>query len=169
MLRYTLMLEDHQDVFPASLEHLQLALHKMASSTGPTFLNLKDEGGSWAQFGGTNGRYRVEARDVYGEGFRHWVAFLPGCVDRSSTVVYYRNQCVQNKHAPRRCPLSATVANVLSLSDATTIMITYLETGERSAQYGWEDVSQSWLEQEAKEDNLGIKTIRPKSSGGPNS
>jgi hypothetical protein len=110
MTLYTLMLEGHKNVFPATLDHVETAIQKMASLTGPTFLNLKDTSGSWAQAGGTNGRYRVEVRDVYGEGFQHWMAALPGCEDRSQTV-----------------------ANIASLADVLVIMTTYLATGPRSA------------------------------------
>ena len=92
---YRLMLEDHRDVFPVSLQQVQAAVRKLAGSSGPTFLNLRDGDGNWAQAGGMDGRYRVEVRDVYGEGFRHWMAALPGCTDRTNTVVYYRNRCTE--------------------------------------------------------------------------
>ncbi len=164
MTLYTLMLEGHKNVFPATLDHVETAIQKMASSTGPTFLNLKDTSGSWAQAGGTNGRYRVEVRDVYGEGFQHWMAALPGCEDRSQTVVYYRNKCLEKKHAPRRCPLDATVANVVSLADVLVIMTTFLATGARSANYSWDDISQSWMDDEVAEKGLGIKVIKPKAN-----
>ena len=57
---YTLLLEDHKTVFPVPLSQVQAAIQKLASPTGPTFLNIKDDGGNWAQAGGTSGRYRVE-------------------------------------------------------------------------------------------------------------
>ena len=158
---YRLMLEDHSDVFPATLGHVQMAIHKMAASTGPTFLNLKDEGGSWAQAGGSNGRYRVEVRDVFGEGFQHCMAALPGCADRRSTVVYYRNRCTENEHPPRHCPLNATVANVLELSDVLVIMTEYLATGLRSAKYDWDDVSRDWSDEDTAEDGEDITVIKP--------
>lgn len=160
---YRLMLEDHGDVFPATLGHIQMAIEKMASGNGPTFLNLKDEGGNWAQAGGTNGRYRVEARDVYGEGFRHWMAALPGCTDRSETVVYYRNRCIEGEHPHRRCPLNATVANVLGLDDVMVILAEYLATGLRSAKYAWEDSTDSWIADEMAEKGRAITVINPKS------
>jgi len=164
---YRLMLEDHRDVFPADLGHVRLALQKMASANGPTFLNLQDNDGNWAQAGGTNGRYRVEVRDVYGEGFRHWMAALPGCSDRSGTVVYYRNECTENEHPPRRCPLNATVANVVGLSDVLAIMTEYLATGLRSANYDWDDVSQDWIDEAVAKKGTGITVIQPESRKGP--
>ena len=86
MARYRLMLEDHADVFPASLEAVQKAVSKLAIPEGPTFLNLTDENGNWAQAGGTEGRYRVEARHVYGEGFQHVMASRLDCRMQDPTV-----------------------------------------------------------------------------------
>ncbi len=163
MPNYRLMLEDHRDVFPVSLRQVQAAIRKLASPKGPTFLNLKDEGGSWAQSGGSNGRYLVEVRDVYGEGFQHWMATLPGCTDRSKTVVYYRNRCTENVHQPRKCPLNATVANVVSLDDVMEILTEFWATGLRSAKYGWDDISRHWIEEDADQQETGIKEIRPTS------
>lgn len=164
---YKLMVEDRRNVFPASLEQLQAAIYHLGEPTGPTFLNLKDEEGNWAQVGGTNGRYRVEARDVFGEGFQHWLAADPTCQDRSETVVYYRNRCTENEHPYRRCPLGATVANVLGLSDVFVILSEYWATGARSTKYVWDDVTENLLEEAAEERGLGIKTIKPKGSKGP--
>ncbi|MFM8495949.1 MAG: hypothetical protein ACKOEM_10570 [Planctomycetia bacterium] len=163
---YRLMLEDHRNVVPATVENVEAAIRKLASSTGPTFLNLKDEGGNWAQAGGTNGRYRVEVRDIYGEGFQHWMAALPGCTDRSATIVYYRNKCIENEHAYRRCPLEATVANVLGLEDVMLILTEYGVTGQRSSKYLWDDISQDWMDDEVAEKGLGIKVIKPKGDKG---
>ena len=44
---YRFMLEEHKDVFPASLEAVQEAVSKLAVPEGPTFLNLTDENGNW--------------------------------------------------------------------------------------------------------------------------
>ena len=164
---YRLMLEDHHSVFPVSLGQVQVAIRKLAGPTGPTFLNLKDEGGSWAQAGGTNGRYRVEVRDVYGEGFQHWMAALPGCNNRSETVVYYRNRCTENEHPPRKCPLNATVANVLGLNDVMVILTEFWANGLRSAEYSWDDISQEWMEEDVAQKGTGIKVIKPKPKPGP--
>lgn len=163
MPTYRLMLEDHRDVFPASLGQVQAAIRTLAGSTGPTFLNLKDEDGNWAQAGGTNGRYRVEVRDVYGEGFRHWMAAMSGCNDRTDTVVYYRNRCTENEHPHRRCPLNATVANVLHLNDVMVILTEYLATGLRSSKYAWDDLTDLWIADEMADKEGTITVIKPKS------
>lgn len=166
---YRLMLEDHRDVFPVSLDQVVAAIKKLAGTKGPTFLNLKDADGNWAQAGGTHGRFRVEAREVYGEGFRHWMAAVHGCPDRSHTIVYYRNRCLENTHPHRRCPLEATVANVLKLSDVLSILTEYWQTGQKSAHYDWDDVTQAWIEDELEEKGSGIRTIKPKQSKGTGS
>jgi hypothetical protein len=163
---YRLTLEDHKNAFPVSLGQLQAAIQKLARSPGPTYLNLQDDGGNWAQAGGTNGRYRVEIRNVYGEGFQHWMAALPSCNDRSETVVYYRNRCIENEHPYRKCPLNATVANVLGLNDVMAILTEYWATGLRSAKYSWDDVSRDWIEEDVEKKGTGIKVIKPKSKQG---
>ena len=160
------MLEDQRDVVPATLKHVEAAVRKLAKLTGPTFLNLKNGSGNWAQAGGSNGRYRIEVRVVFGEGFMHWMAALPGCTDRSHTVVYYRNKCIEKEHAYRRCPLEATVANVLGLKDVMLILSEYWITGGRSAKYLWDDVSQDWMDAAVSEKGLGIKVIKPKGNKG---
>ena len=160
---YTLMLEDHKLVTNPSGEQVYNAVRKIGGRTGPTFIQLKDENGSFTQAGGTEGRYRLESRDVWGEGFQHLMAASTTSKDRSDTIVYYRNVCIEGVHEHRRCPLSCTVANVLPLDDVLEIMVQYAVTGTRSGKYLWDDVSKSWIEEEA--DKFGtIKQIKPKGS-----
>lgn len=45
---YRLMLEEHKEFFPASLEAVQKAVSKQAVPEGPTFLNVTDENGNWS-------------------------------------------------------------------------------------------------------------------------
>ena len=163
---YRLMLEGHKDVFPVSLEAVQKAVSKLATAEGPTFLNLKDGNGNWAQAGGTNGRYRIEARHVYGEGFTHLMAARPNCDDRAKTVVFYRNVCTENEHPHRQCPLPATVANVLSLDDVLVVMTEYWSTGELSTKFDWDDHTGEWMADALGQDDRGIKEIKPKNGRG---
>jgi len=163
MPQYTLMLEDHKLVRGPSAEQVYMAVRKMGGTTGPTFIQLKDENGSYTQAGGSGGRYRVESRDVWGEGFQHFLAASPVSNDRSNTTVYYRNTCTEGVHDHRRCPLNCTVANVLTLDDVLAIMVQYAATGTRSGQYLWDDVSDSWIEEEAAKFGK-IQQIKPKAS-----
>jgi hypothetical protein len=166
MPAYTLTLEDFKPIRNTTAEQVQQAIQKMADPKGPTYLILKDADGNYAQAGGTDGRYRIEAREVFGEGFRHWMAASPACQDRTETVVFYRNRCTENEHLPRRCPLNATVANVLSLQDVMAVMLEYWATGSCSRKYLWDDVSQSWIDREAQEKPEGIQVIKPKGKQG---
>jgi len=158
---FTLMLEGHKLVHGVSQEQVRAAVHKMRSPTGPTFVQLADSNGNYAQAGGTRGRYRVECRDVWGEGFQHFVAASWASTDRSSTVVYYRNVCTEGIHERRRCPLNCTAANVLRLEDVLEIMLAYNVAGTRSGKYVWDDVTAEWLEEDASNEGE-IKRIKPK-------
>ena len=166
MALYRLMLEDHAECFPASLGEVQKAVWKMAIPEGPTFLTLIGENGSWVQAGGTDGRYRVEARHVYGEGFKHFMAALPECPNRARTVVYYRNECTENEHPHRKCPLPATVANVLSLDDVLAVLTEYWATGELSAKFVWDDQTAEWSAKDPGDAASPIEQIRPKRGKG---
>jgi hypothetical protein len=162
---YRLMLEEHKDVFPASLEAVQKAVSKLAVPEGPTFLNVTDENGSWVQAGGTNDCYRVEARSVYGEGFQHVMAARRDCRDRSKAIVYYRNVCTEGEHPQRKCPLPAAVTNVLSLDDVLFIMTAYWLTGELATKYDWDDLTSDWLATAVKKADGAIQEIKPKKKG----
>ncbi|MFM7074505.1 MAG: hypothetical protein ACKO3G_00360, partial [Planctomycetaceae bacterium] len=127
---------------------------------------LIDEQGNWAQAGGTLGRYRVEARHVYGEGFQHVMASRLDCRNLDPTTVYYRNVCTEGEHPHRRCPLPATVANVLSLDDVRVIMTEYWMTGELSRKFGWDDLTSEWLARAAASADRGMQEIKPKKGKG---
>jgi hypothetical protein len=64
---YRLVLEGHRNVFPATLELVQAAIRKLASTTGPTFLNLKDEGGELWITGGRSAKY------LWDDVSQHWM------------------------------------------------------------------------------------------------
>ena len=166
MAHYRLMLEDHADVFPASLEAVQKAVSKLAIPEGPTFLNLMDENGNWAQAGGTNGCYRVEARSIYGEGFQHVMAARRDCRDRTKAIVYYRNVCTEGEHPHQKCPLPAAVTNVLSLDDVLFTMTEYWLTGELTARFDWDDLTSDWLATAMKKADGVIEEIKPKKKKG---
>ena len=164
---HRLMLKEHKDLFPASLEAVQEAVSKLAVPEGPTFLNVTDENGNWAQAGGTNGCYRVEARSVYGEGFQHVMAARRDCRDRTKAIVYYRNVCTEGEHPHRKCPLPAAVTNVLSLDDVLFIMTEYWLTGELTAKFDWDDLTSDWLATAMQKADGAIKEIKPKKDKGP--
>jgi len=159
MPAYTLVLEGHADRRFASAGDVERAVRMMPAPGGPTYIMLKDPYGCFAQAAGFNDRFRVEARDVYGEGFRHWLAGLPNVKDRSDVVMFYRNHC--EVHGTRQCPLPAWGENVLALADVLAIMRCYHASGERLAAYPWEDVSQYFIDEGLDGDGGRIREIRP--------
>ena len=74
---FTLVLEDHSDQPFATPADVERAVSRMADPEGPTYVILKDPYGGFAQAAGFNDRFRIETRDGYGEGFRHWLAGSP--------------------------------------------------------------------------------------------
>ena len=156
---FTLELEECPHQLFATAADVEQAVRMMARPRGPTYVMLKDPRGGFAQACGFNDRFCVETRDVYGEGFRHWLAGLPNVKDRSDVVMYFRNHCTV--HGKRRCPLPAWGENVLTLSDVRAIMLCYQASGERLGSYPWEDVSQYCLDAALKGDSRFIREIRP--------
>ncbi len=160
MSPFTLRLEGHADQEVANADQVKRAVQMMAEPQGPTYIVLTNPQGGYAQAAGFNDCYRIECRDVYGEGFRHWLAASPTIKDRSDVVMYFRNRC--DIHGTRRCPLPAWGENVLALSDVLAIVLSYQATGERLDKYPWEDVSQSFLDKALEGDAKCIKTIQPR-------
>lgn len=156
---FTLVVEDHPDQPLATAADLERAVSMMADPEGPTYVMLKDPYGGYAQAAGFNDRFRIETRDVYGEGFRHWLAGSPNRKDRSDVVMHYRNHCAI--HGRRRCPLPAWGENVLGLSDVRSILTFYHASGECLRTYPWEDVSEHFLEAGLKGKGRFIREIRP--------
>ena len=155
----TLVLEDYPDKPSAKAGQVERAARMMADPDGPTYIVLKDSCGGYAQAAGFNNRFRIETREAYGEGFRHWLAGSPTIKDRSDVVMYYRNHC--KVHGQRRCPLPAWGENVLALSDVLAILLSYHTTGERCAAYPWEEVTKYFIEQGLKGESRFIRDIRP--------
>jgi hypothetical protein len=151
-----LRLEGHDDTALLGSKQIEQAIYDMGEPEGPTYIMLRNEDGGYAQAGGFKDRYRIELREVYGEGFRHWLAASPTRKDRSDVVIYYRNHCTI--HGKRSCPLEAWGENVLTLADALAILLFYQATGERLGDYRWEDVSEYFL----KDESGHVKQIKPK-------
>jgi len=155
----TLVLEDYPDQPSTTAGQVEEAVRTMVEPEGPTYIMLKDSFGGYAQAAGFNDRCRIETRDVYGEGFRHWLAASPTAKDRSDVVMYYRNQC--KVHGRRRCPLPAWGENVLGLTDVLAILLAYHATGKRPSDYPWEEVTKYFLEAGLKGKSRFIRDIRP--------
>jgi hypothetical protein len=167
---FTLMLEDHCNVSRASPAIIEQALEKMRTTPGPTFIQLKDANGSFAQAGGYADQYRVESLDDFGEGWQRYYAAKPDCPDRSPTAVLYRNKCVEGIHPYRQCPFECTVAHVLSYQDMWNILMHYAYTGKRATRYTWENVTQ--IDHSSLMEESGIQPVTqivPKNRSEPHS
>lgn len=110
-----LILEGRPDIRDVTNDDVLEAIEAMASPHGPTFVILEDDQRNYTQAAGTDGRYVIESRDVYGEGFTHWRAMRDGAGEGAATI-RYRQRCPKGKHPPRGCPLKVRAGEVFSLS-----------------------------------------------------
>ena len=143
MIHFTLSVENLPSVRRATGDDLERALDGLRSPTGPTYLNLTGPDGSYAQAGGTNGRYVVESRDVYGEGFLHWRAGVPSDSDEKTSVYFYA-RCNRRIHRPRSCPYTIHAADVLGWEAVKEVLLHYAASGERHRGCSWRDVSSEY-------------------------
>jgi hypothetical protein len=155
---YKLTTEQAPPECDVTLEDVERGVAELASPQGPTYIILESGDGSYVQAAGTNDRYVVEARDVYGEGFRHWRAFHPGSPTGSTVTIGYRQRCPKGEHPPRSCPLTVRREEVMRLADVLVALTAYFTAGTRSDEVGWRDVSDEFL---AKADEREIRSIQP--------
>lgn len=134
-----LKLEAHRDLSNATIEDVAWAVSEIARPDGPTYLVVEHGEDSYAQAAGTEGRFVIESRTIFGEGFQHFrVARDLGEAD-SAAMIHYRQEC--SKHPPRRCPLRVRESEVCSLADVERALLTYAATGERHEGLLWRDVT----------------------------
>jgi hypothetical protein len=151
-----LQLEGHPDLQTASPSQVARAVAALASPTGPTFIIVEDSGGSYCQAAGTDGRYVLEAREVFGEGFLHYRACLSGAGGGEMTKVYHRKRC--DRHPPRRCPITVLSSEVVGLDDVQRALVAFAETGERCRETVWRNVNSEFTGEEPTGE---IRVIRP--------
>ena len=158
MLNVRLQLEGHPTTDVRTAHALEVALAKISSPTGPTWVVLDAGADGYCQAAGSDGRYVVEFREQFGEGFRHWRV---GTGDERSpevTTVLKNQRCPLGKHSPRGCPLSVAVNQVVSLHDAEAVLRHFRVTGQRLTTYAWHDVTE---ELRPNTDDEGDGEIRP--------
>ena len=143
MIHFTLSVENLSNVRRDTTANIERAIESLRSPTGPTYINLTGPDGSYAQAGGTNGRYVIESRDVYGEGFLHWRAGVPSKSEEKTSVYFYA-KCSRGIHRPRSCPYNIDAADVLCWEDVKEALLHYAATGERHRGYSWRDVSSEY-------------------------
>lgn len=156
-----LKLEGHDDRPNATIADITRAVYQIARPDGPTFLVVERGEDSYAQAAGTNGRFVIESRTIFGEGFQHFRVChdLPG--PDSAAVIHYRQRCT--KHPPRRCPLRVRTSEVCRLADVERALLTYAATGERDGGLAWRDVTAEMVNDSRRrtDDDGEIGLIQP--------
>lgn len=138
-----LRLEGHCDLSDATIDDIVRAVYEIARPDGPTFLVVEDGEEAYAQAAGTEGRYVIESRTIFGEGFQHFrVAHDSGGAD-APAVIHYRQTCV--RHPPRSCPLRVRESEVCTFAEVERAILTFAATGERDGTLFWRDVTAQML------------------------
>lgn len=134
-----MQLEGHPDLTDVTPHQVSRGVDALASPVGPTFLIVEDGEGSYCQAAGTDGRYVLEAREGFGEGFLHYRACIGTPGGGEPTRVFYRKRC--DKHPPRKCPLTMLSSEVAGLDDVRRALVAFAATGERCRETVWRDVT----------------------------
>lgn len=155
-----LRLEGHCDQADASIEEIVRAVYEIARPDGPTFLVVEDGEDSYAQAAGTYGRYVIESRTMFGEGFQHFrVARDLGEAD-APAVIHYRQSCV--RHPPRSCPLHVRESEVCTFAEVERALLTFAATGRRDETLFWRDVTaqmvKDFTQRPDDDDEIGLIT-----------
>jgi hypothetical protein len=146
-----LKLEGHRDLPSATIEDVAWAISEIARTDGPTYLVVEHGEDSYAQAAGTEGRFVIESRTIFGEGFQHFrVARDLGGPD-SAAVIHYRQKC--SKHPPRRCPLRVRESEVCNLADVELALLTYAATGDLDGGLLWRDVTAEMVKEFKRRDD----------------
>jgi len=155
-----LRLEGYRDRERATLEDVVRAIYEIARPDGPTFMIIEDGAGSYAQAAGTDGRYVIESRTHFGEGFEHFRVYRGLAESDRPAVIYYRQRC--SKHPPRRCPLRVRESEVGSLAEVEQALASFAATGRRDDRLRWRDVP-AWMAREfcGRSDDEEIGRIEP--------
>ena len=143
-----LTLEGFPDILDATRDDVSRAIKQMSRLKGPTIIIIEDDDGNYAQAAGTEDRYVIESRTVFGEGFQHYRVCQPIAGPDAADVVYHRQNC--SKHPPRQCPIAVRKSEVCDLGTVDLVMRAYVSTGERVASLQWRDVTQESLEEGAR-------------------
>ena len=134
-----LRLEGHRDIANATIDDIVRAVYEIARPDGPTYLIVEDGQDTYAQAAGTDGRYVIESRTIFGEGFQHFRVARDLSGADALAVIHYRQRC--SKHPPRRCPMRVQESEVCTFADVERAMLTFAASGERDETLFWRDVT----------------------------
>lgn len=157
-----LKLEGYPDRDNATVANVAWAVREIASANGPTFLVVELGDEAYAQAAGTQGRYVIESRTKFGEGFQHLRVCHPLAGRDGKAVVYYRQQC--ERHRPRRCPLNIKKSEVSTLAEVEQALVHFARTGKRDSRLQWRDVTAQYIKDRnrpAEDDDDEITQIVP--------
>ena len=157
-----LELEGYPDRDNATVANVAWAVREIASANGPTFLVVELGDEAYAQAAGTQGRYVIESRTKFGEGFQHLRVCHPLTGRDGKAVVYYRQQC--ERHRPRRCPLNIKKSEVSTLAEVEQALVHFARTGKRDSRLQWRDVTAQYIKDRkrpAEDDDDEITQIVP--------
>ena len=157
-----LELEGYPDRDNATVANVAWAVREIASANGPTFLVVELGDEAYAQAAGTRGRYVIESRTKFGEGFQHLRVCHPLTGRDGKAVVYYRQQC--ERHRPRRCPLNIKKSEVSTLAEVEQALVHFARTGKRDSRLQWRDVTAQYIKDRkrpAEDDDDEITQIVP--------
>ena len=155
-----LKLEGHRDLPNAMIDDVVRAVYEITRPDGPTYLIVENGQDAYAQAAGTDGRYVIESRTIFGEGFQHFrVARDVGGADAPG-VIHYRQRC--SKHPPRRCPLRVQESEVCTFADVERALLTFAASGERDETLFWRDVTAEMVKDFTRrpddDDEIGLIT-----------
>jgi len=159
-----LKLESHRDLANATPEQVARAVSLLASPTGPTYIILEGRD-SYCQAAGTDGRYVLETRDIFGEGFTHFRACVGQPGSGEPTTVFHRKRC--SKHPPRKCPLKVLSSEVVGFDHVRQALLAFAATGSRCPATTWRNVTEEFLKEgrddDVCDDQIGV--IQPDGGG----
>ena len=158
MRLHRIRIEGRGDIAFPSRDLLQTLLDSFGTPNGPTFIVLTGPREQYVQAAGSAGRYILESRDNYGEGFQHLRA---GTQTGRKATVFYRWKCTKDLHPTLGCPLEVDEGAMLTLEEVKAALLHYARAGERSAGFTWHDVTEEHRSTKVKPGIVGeVREIR---------
>ena len=138
-----ILIEGREEIRRPSPALVESLVATFGTPSGPTYLVLTGPGEQYVQAAGSDGRFALESRDNYGEGFQHLRA---GRLTGRKTTVGYRQRCPKGIHPPRGCPHEVDAGCVLGLRTVREALLHYARTGDRHPGLTWHNVTPEYLD-----------------------
>ena len=139
---HTIQIEGRADIDRPSFRQVQSLVDTFGTPDGPTYVMLFGPNEEYVQAAGSAGRFVLESRDQFGEGFLHLRA---GSLTGRMTTVGYRWTCPGGVHPPNGCPLEVDEGCVLALDVVKTALLHHARTGDRHPGILWNDVTAEYV------------------------